>query len=84
MTRIKSIITGLSVWIAISASAQKVGVVMSGGGAKGLYHIGVMKALEENGIPVDYVSVSYTHLPAGIQFCRIAGCAGRASAVRPQ
>ena len=56
MTRIKSIITGLSVWIAISASAQKVGVVMSGGGAKGLYHIGVMKALEENGIPVDYVS----------------------------
>lgn len=32
------------------------GVVMSGGGAKGLYHIGVLKALEENGIPVDYVS----------------------------
>ncbi len=29
---------------------------MSGGGAKGLYHIGVMKALEENGIPIDYVS----------------------------
>lgn len=36
--------------------AQKVGVVMSGGGAKGLYHIGVLKALEEQGVPVDYVS----------------------------
>ena len=36
--------------------AQSVGVVMSGGGAKGLYHIGVLEALEENGIPVDYVA----------------------------
>lgn len=33
-----------------------VGVVMSGGGAKGLYHIGVLEALEENGIPIDYVA----------------------------
>ena len=33
-----------------------VGVVMSGGGAKGLYHIGVLEALEEYGIPVDYVA----------------------------
>lgn len=37
-------------------NAQKVGVVLSGGGAKGLYHIGILKALEENGIPVDYIS----------------------------
>jgi NTE family protein len=29
---------------------------MSGGGAKGLFHIGVLKALESNNIPVDYVS----------------------------
>lgn len=36
--------------------AQRVGVVMSGGGAKGLYHIGVLEALEENGIPVDCVA----------------------------
>ena len=41
---------------AASAGAQSVGVVMSGGGAKGLYHIGVLQALEENGIPIDYVS----------------------------
>lgn len=28
---------------------------MSGGGAKGLAHVGVLKALEENEIPIDYV-----------------------------
>ena len=33
-----------------------VGLVLSGGGAKGLYHIGVIRALEENNIPIDYVS----------------------------
>ena len=32
-------------------SAQKVGLVLSGGGAKGAAHIGVIKALEENNIP---------------------------------
>ena len=37
------------------AKAQKVAVVFGGGGAKGLAHIGVLKALEENGIPIDYV-----------------------------
>ena len=36
--------------------AQKVGLVMSGGGAKGLAHIGVIKQLEENNIPIDYVA----------------------------
>ena len=39
----------------VSASGQKVGLVLSGGGAKGLAHIGVLKALEENEIPVDYI-----------------------------
>ncbi len=37
------------------AYSQKVAVVLSGGGAKGLAHIGVLKALEENEIPVDYL-----------------------------
>jgi NTE family protein len=39
----------------LSVSAQKVGLVFSGGGAKGLAHIGVLKALEENNIPIDYI-----------------------------
>ncbi|THF48171.1 patatin [Flavobacterium supellecticarium] len=33
----------------------KVGVVLSGGGAKGLAHIGVLKVLEEAGVQVDYI-----------------------------
>ena len=33
-----------------------VALTLSGGGAKGLYHIGVLRALEENDIPVDYIS----------------------------
>lgn len=33
----------------------KIGIVLSGGGAKGLAHIGVLKVLEENNIPVDYI-----------------------------
>lgn len=36
--------------------AQQVGLVFSGGGAKGITHIGVLKALEENNIPVDYIA----------------------------
>lgn len=34
----------------------KVGLVLSGGGAKGVAHIGVLKVIEEAGIPVDYIS----------------------------
>lgn len=34
----------------------KVGVVLGGGGAKGSSHIGVLKYIEEMGIPVDYVA----------------------------
>lgn len=39
-----------------SLSAQRVGLVLSGGGAKGAAHIGVIKALEENNIPIDYIT----------------------------
>lgn len=35
---------------------QKIGLVLSGGGATGLAHIGVLKALEENGIPIHYIT----------------------------
>ena len=40
----------------INAPRAKVGVVLGGGGAKGASHIGVLKYLEEMGIPVDYVA----------------------------
>lgn len=38
------------------AYSQKVGVVLSGGGATGFAHIGVLKALEEHDIPIDYIT----------------------------
>ena len=33
----------------------KVGLVLSGGGANGLAHIGVLKVLEEAGVRIDYI-----------------------------
>jgi NTE family protein len=42
--------------LSLPLKAQKVGLVLSGGGAKGMAHIGVIRALEENGIPIDYIA----------------------------
>ncbi|KAA6326562.1 putative NTE family protein [termite gut metagenome] len=39
-----------------TSQAQSVGLVLSGGGAKGLTHIGVIRALEKNNIPIDYIA----------------------------
>lgn len=36
-------------------SRPKIGLVLSGGGAKGAAHIGVLKVIEKNNIPIDYV-----------------------------
>ena len=36
--------------------AQGVGLVLSGGGAGGVSHVGVIKALEENEIPIDFIA----------------------------
>lgn len=40
----------------LHAERKKVGLVLSGGGAKGVAHIGVLKVLEEAGIPIDYIA----------------------------
>lgn len=42
--------------LSLPLQGQKVGLVLSGGGAKGMAHIGVIRALEENGIPIDYIA----------------------------
>lgn len=39
-----------------SLSQQKIGLVLSGGGAAGIAHIGVLKAIEERGIPIDFIT----------------------------
>jgi NTE family protein len=38
-----------------SLSRPTVGLVLSGGGAKGFAHIGVLKVIEEAGLPIDYI-----------------------------
>jgi NTE family protein len=38
-----------------SIPPMSIGLVLSGGGAKGLAHIGVLKVLEREGIPIDYI-----------------------------
>ncbi|MUK94314.1 serine protease [Aliivibrio fischeri] len=42
--------------VASDESRPKIGLVLAGGGAKGAAHIGVLKALEEMHIPVDYIT----------------------------
>ena len=59
----RSILLLISIWICISGMAmplestprKKVGLVLSGGGAKGMAHIGAIKIIEEAGIPIDYI-----------------------------
>ncbi len=45
--------------VAFSVNAQKtrprIGLALSGGGAKGLAHIGVLKVIEQAGVPIDYI-----------------------------
>lgn len=40
----------------VPVKKDKVGLVLSGGGAKGIAHIGILQALEDNHIPVDYIT----------------------------
>src|ERR1700754_3679946 len=53
-------VLALSVLIACMAGAAaqrpKIGVTLSGGGAKGLAHIGILKAIDSAGLKVDYVT----------------------------
>ncbi|MEK9822497.1 MAG: patatin-like phospholipase family protein, partial [Gammaproteobacteria bacterium] len=41
---------------AVSYERPKIGLVLSGGGARGAAHIGVLKVLEAHRIPVDYIA----------------------------
>ncbi len=69
----KLLISLIFVWIAIAslyAERQSVGLVLSGGGAKGIAHIGFIQALEENEIPIDYVTgTSMGAIVGGLYAC---------------
>ncbi|MGB8704372.1 MAG: patatin-like phospholipase family protein, partial [Gillisia sp.] len=55
----KSLLSLLLLFSLFSFSQEKkdlkIGLVLSGGGAKGLAHIGALKAIEEAGIHIDYI-----------------------------
>lgn len=54
----------------ISQEPQSVGLVLSGGGARGIAHIGVIQALEENNIPIDYITgTSMGSIVGGLYAC---------------
>ena len=38
-----------------AADRPKIGLVLGGGGARGAAHIGVLKVLEENNVPIDFI-----------------------------
>jgi len=59
MSRLMSVVAAAVLMLTAAGAAQarqSVGLVLSGGGAKGIAHIGVIKALEENDIPIDFVA----------------------------
>ena len=55
MKRFLLIFTAFLTLSSVSFS-QTVGLVLSGGGAKGIAHIGIIQALEENNVPIDYIA----------------------------
>lgn len=65
--------TATSIAPAHSSAAGKpmsVGLVLSGGGAKGIAHIGAIRALEDAGIPIDFVTgTSMGAIVGGLYAC---------------
>jgi len=48
---------------------KKIGVALSGGSAKGLAHIGVLKVLEQNKIPIDLIAGTSMGAVVGALYC---------------
>lgn len=68
----KRIVTILMLLLSVAAYGQErptVAVVLSGGGAKGMAHISVLKAVEEAGIPVDIVCGTSIGSLVGALYC---------------
>ncbi|MCH5243981.1 MAG: patatin-like phospholipase family protein [Lentimicrobiaceae bacterium] len=61
ITSLCSLFAGLSAQEAetqtqLKSQRPRIGLVLSGGGAKGIAHVGVLKVLEELNIPIDYIA----------------------------
>src|SRR3954464_2908853 len=58
---IRYLLTIILMMVAFGAQSQtgprpKIGVTLSGGGAKGLAHIGILKAIDSAGLKIDYIT----------------------------
>ena len=53
----------------IRGDKMKLGLALAGGGAKGAAHIGILKALEENGITVDIIGGTSSRQYCGSTIC---------------
>lgn len=55
----RALVVGLALLVSgavmADATRPKIGLVLSGGGARGAAHVGVLKLLEELGVPIDYI-----------------------------
>ena len=56
--------------LARTPGAPRVGLALSGGAARGMAHIGVLKALEEAAIPIDMISGTSAGAMVGAGFAR--------------
>lgn len=43
-------------WLTVAANRPKIGLALGGGGAKGAAEVGVLKVIEQAGIPIDYIA----------------------------
>ena len=65
-----TIIIILSITLSYSQTKPKIGLVLSGGGSKGVAHIGVIRELENRGIKPDYITgTSMGALIGGLYAC---------------
>ena len=55
--------------LAVVPQRLKLGLALGGGFARGLAHIGVLKALEQEGIPVDFVAGTSVGALIGASYC---------------
>jgi len=56
MTKIYLILFFTIILITASAQRPKIGLSLSGGGAKGMAHVGILKAIDKAGLKIDYIT----------------------------
>jgi NTE family protein len=55
--------------IAVPFQKPKIGIALGGGFARGLAHVGVLKVLEEEGIPIDFIAGTSVGSIIGAAYC---------------